>query len=135
LSPPSWSETEHEAPAPVFTTKEVGNGTGLGPETLFPSIRQSGGHITLASEPGAGTTFEILLPLVAATVVVPAAPFIPTLVRGTERILLVEDDETVRALARDILVAKGYDVLTAVDGEDGLNRSREHESISWSRTW
>ncbi|HEX7526831.1 MAG TPA: response regulator [Gaiellaceae bacterium] len=110
---------------PFYTTKEVGKGTGLGLATVFGSVRQNGGYISLTSEPGAGTAFEILLPLVTATVIAPAAPSTRTRIVGTERILLVEDNTAVRALARDILTDKGYDVLTAADGEEAFNLSRD----------
>jgi signal transduction histidine kinase/ActR/RegA family two-component response regulator len=118
--------TRTHAFEPFFTTKEVGEGTGLGLATVFGSVSQNGGHIALLSEPGAGATFEILLPLVAAPVPATAAPSTPPRVLGTERILLVEDDATVRALAQEILVGKGYDVLAAADGEEAFGLAVEH---------
>jgi len=115
------AETRVHALEPFFTTKPPGEGTGLGLSMVFGSVRQSGGYLSLASEPGAGTTFEILLPLVAA--LAPAEPLAASRLRdttGSERILLVEDEPAVRALTCEILADRGYDVVAAADGEEAV---------------
>jgi signal transduction histidine kinase len=117
------ADTRARAFEPFFTTKPLGEGTGLGLATVFGSVRQNEGFITLTSEPGIGTTFEIRLPLVAAPVGAPVVPSAPARVLGTERILLVEDEEIVRELVREILVGEGYDVLVATNGEEALRIS------------
>src|SRR5438132_1458194 len=117
------ADTVAHAFEPFFTTKPVGQGTGLGLATVFGSVRQNGGSITVTSELGIGTTFEILLPLVAVPTAAAAPSSEPTRTVGTERILLVEDEEILRKLARAILVDEGYDVLVAADGEEALRIS------------
>lgn len=106
---------------PFFTTKEEGKGTGLGLSTVFGIVKQYGGNISVYSEPGHGTTFKILFPV--ADGVAEAAPgdgSAATLGFGDERILLVEDEISLRELARDLLEMCGYRVVTAVDGVDAL---------------
>jgi signal transduction histidine kinase/DNA-binding response OmpR family regulator len=114
---------------PFFTTKEKGKGTGLGLATVFGIVKQSEGHIRVYSEPGLGTTFRIYLPSITAGRPVPSHP--PTgdevLARGSETLLLVEDEMPVQELTRDILVAQGYRVLTAMDGEEALQVAMTHE--------
>jgi len=114
---------------PFFTTKEEGKGTGLGLATVFGIVKQNRGHIRVYSEPGEGTTFKIFLPHVSETSPVPstqstgdAAPS-----RGSETLLLVEDEPPVRELTRDILIAQGYRVLTAMDGEGALQVAKGYE--------
>ncbi len=105
---------------PFFTTKAVGSGTGLGLAMAFGIVRQSGGSISVESEPGVGTTFRIYLPVVTDTLT-PSEGSVPTpSLRGSETLLLVEDDAGVRELARRNLSAQGYDVLTAGDGREAL---------------
>ncbi len=106
---------------PFFTTKEVGKGTGLGLSTVYGIVRQSGGNIWVYSEVGKGTTFKIYLPRVeesAEEYKRPAA--LSQLPQGTETILLVEDDEMVRKLAREVLETSGYRVLAATSGSAAM---------------
>ncbi len=110
---------------PFYTTKEVGKGTGLGLSTVYGIVKQSGGFIFAESEPGRGASFVIYLP-VHATVAPEKAPDKPRLTDkrgdtwGTGTILLVEDEDMVRAVAERALSRQGYKVLTASDGEQGL---------------
>jgi CheY-like chemotaxis protein len=114
---------------PFFTTKEQGKGTGLGLSTVHGVINQSGGHILVYSEPGQGTTFKIYLPRVDAPKRAARRPITPVEVRrGAETLLLVEDEEDVRALARDVLVESGYTVLEAATAEDAVRICEEHAS-------
>ncbi len=109
---------------PFFTTKEMGKGTGLGLSTVYGIVKQSGGSITVESEPGEGTTFTILLPKVDPRA---EEPKIGTAganpLRGSETILLVEDEDTVRELASRALRKKGYSVLEAGNGAEALELS------------
>jgi CheY-like chemotaxis protein len=99
---------------PFFTTKEAGKGTGLGLSTVFGIVKQSGGGIYLDPEHEHGARFRVYLPSVDAERDEPVLPVhIPATLRGTETILLVEDDEQVRTLARAILQRQGYRVLDA----------------------
>ncbi len=114
---------------PFFTTKEQGKGTGLGLSTVHGVINQSGGHILVYSEPGRGTTFKIYLPRVDAPKRAARRPLAPVDVRrGAETLLVVEDEEDVRGLARDVLVEGGYTVLVAATAEDAVRICEEHES-------
>jgi len=105
---------------PFYTTKGPGSGTGLGLATVFGIVRQSGGSIGVASEPGTGSTFRIYLPVVEEALAQAVAVVPLPIPRGTETLLLVEDEAAVRELARRNLTAQGYDVLTANDGRDAL---------------
>jgi CheY-like chemotaxis protein len=112
---------------PFFTTKRVGEGTGLGLATVYGIVKQSGGHIRVYSEPGHGTTFKIYLPrLEDETPPCPSAPGCGTLAAGTETVLLVEDEVSVRSLSRFILQQGGYKVLEACDGQEALEVVARH---------
>jgi nitrogen-specific signal transduction histidine kinase/ActR/RegA family two-component response regulator len=105
---------------PFFTTKPVGKGTGLGLATAYGIIKQSGGHVTVSSKPGSGTTFRIYLPRTESSGSAPVVVEEVAARRGTEVVLLAEDDVILRALARDILVTEGYTVLDSQNVEDAL---------------
>ena len=110
-----------------FTTKPQGKGTGLGLATCQAIVHQSGGHIGVDSELGKGTTFKIYFPRVEAPQGVASKPACHgPLPRGTETLLVVEDDASVRHLARGILEAQGYEVLTASNGHEALHVASEH---------
>jgi PAS domain S-box-containing protein len=112
---------------PFFTTKEMGKGTGLGLSTVYGIIKQSGGLIWVYSEPGKGTTFKIYLPrLEGAALATEGARALASSDWGSETILLVEDEDLVRQVARRILERYGYTVLAAASGQEALALSREH---------
>ena len=112
---------------PFFTTKEQGKGTGLGLSTVYGIVKQSGGYIWVYSEPGKGTTFKIYLPRLAQESDAPGEERRDVaLPRGTETILLVEDEDAVRRLARRILEGKGYTVVDARNGADALAAAERH---------
>ena len=124
-------ETAARVFEPFFTTKEKGKGTGLGLSTVYGIVQQSGGSIWVHSEPGQGTTFEVYLP---ATLDAAAFESLPSRegsvnLRGSETILLVEDEEQVRVLAADLLRRQGYRVLVASRPSEALMLSRAHPSI------
>jgi two-component system cell cycle sensor histidine kinase/response regulator CckA len=112
---------------PFFTTKEKGKGTGLGLSTVHGIIRQSGGWIDVSSEPDRGATFRIYLPQSEATLAPPASVPAVASPRGTETVLIAEDMETVRRLARTVLEGAGYRVLLARDGTEALKIFEEHD--------
>jgi len=105
---------------PFFTTKEAGKGTGLGLSTVYGIVKQSGGHVWVYSEPGEGTTVKLYLPRLeqAASASLKRTGEFPA--GGTETVLLVEDEESVRQLARRILERRGYRVLECRNGRDAL---------------
>lgn len=111
---------------PFFTTKADDQGTGLGLATVYGIVKQSGGYIAVSSTPGAGATFEILLPRfdVPAQARMEESPSRSPL-EGTETILLVEDEEAIRLLCREVLEGQGYTVFTADNGEDALRVAGE----------
>jgi signal transduction histidine kinase/CheY-like chemotaxis protein len=115
---------------PFVTTKEAGKGTGLGLASVLGVVEQSGGAIRCVSEPGRGTTFKIFLPALADEVNQGARPpegSLATAPKGTEIVLLVEDESTILRLARRILQAKGYAVLEASNGREGLALCEAHQ--------
>jgi len=105
---------------PYFTTKDVGKGTGLGLSTAYGIVRQSDGHISVSSELGLGTTFRIYLPCAEAPPQVAVDPTVEKMPDGTEHILLVEDDPSVRRLSKELLIRLGYSVTEAASGRAGL---------------
>ncbi len=105
---------------PYFTTKDVGKGTGLGLSTAYGIARQSDGHIAVSSELGRGTTFRIYLPRAEAPEPVAVDPGVEKMPGGTEHILLVEDDASVRRLSKELLIRLGYSVTDASSGRAGL---------------
>jgi two-component system, cell cycle sensor histidine kinase and response regulator CckA len=111
---------------PFFTTKPVGKGTGLGLAMVYGIVQASGGHVAVESAVGSGTSFVIHLPVVDDTIRmdVPSSMF-PSARVGTERILLVEDEASVRSLARNFLQGKGYQVLVACDPEEAIRKAAE----------
>ncbi|MGA7382133.1 MAG: ATP-binding protein, partial [Terriglobales bacterium] len=120
-------ETQARIFEPFFTTKEKGKGTGLGLSTVYGIIKQSGGYVLVQSEAGQGTTFHIYLPRVEES----AEPVGTVRISqpqhgGSETVLLVEDEESVRQLVRETLEAKGYTVLEAENGERALHIVTEH---------
>lgn len=114
------AETRSHIFEPFFTTKEQGKGTGLGLATVFGIVKQNLGLINVYSEPGQGTTFKIYLPRAEAQVQPGVSSPRNQSPRGTETVLLVEDEEQVLALARRILQHQGYTVLTAATPEAAL---------------
>lgn len=115
---------------PFFSTKEAGKGTGLGLATVLGIIEQSGGAIWCNSELGQGTKFRILLPAVPDAreqVERPAGRLSASPKGSSEVILLVEDEDRVRTLVRRILEARGYIVLEAKDGREGLSMCESHK--------
>jgi PAS domain S-box-containing protein len=112
---------------PYFTTKEQGKGTGLGLSTVFGIVEQAGGHVAVSSELGLGTRFDVYLPRVKGGVADPAWTLRPLATRrGTETVLLTEDEEQVRVVARGILERHGYQVLEARSGEEALRLAEQH---------
>ncbi|GLC27830.1 hybrid sensor histidine kinase/response regulator [Roseisolibacter agri] len=119
--------TQERVFEPFFTTKPTGKGTGLGLATVYGIVQQSGGHIRLRSELGLGTTLEIFLPQAANAELAAAIPEVaPGASGGSETVLLVEDDEAVRALARRILQRGGYTVIEAANGDQAIRLAAEH---------
>jgi two-component system, cell cycle sensor histidine kinase and response regulator CckA len=113
---------------PFFTTKEFGKGTGLGLSTVYGIVKQSEGNIWVYSEKGVGTTFKVYLPRVDKVaaeekLVQKEGEFS----RGTETVLLVEDEEMVKNVAREVLEMQGYHVLEARDGAEARAISTEHK--------
>jgi CheY-like chemotaxis protein len=112
---------------PFFTTKEAGKGTGLGLSTVFGIVQQSNGNILTESQLGKGSSFRIFLPRSAAVPEKsPEAVATSHLLRGSETVLVVEDQDQVRTLVRGILDRNGYKVLEASSGGDALVLCEQH---------
>jgi PAS domain S-box-containing protein len=121
-------ETQSRIFEPFFTTKEKGKGTGLGLSTVYGIVKQSGGYIFAHSESGAGTTFRIYLPKVLDPAGQPGVAKQPQVATGgSETVLLVEDEESVRELVRETLKSKGYSVMEAPDGIQGMQVAESFE--------
>ncbi len=121
------SATQARIFEPFFTTKEKGKGTGLGLWVVFGIVEQYGGHVTVHSQPGTGTTFKVFLPRAHGSVeAAPAAEQLTAAAGGSETILLVEDEDQVRAVARAILRRAGYHVLEAPNGGEALLICEKH---------
>ena len=113
---------------PFFTTKDLGKGTGLGLSTVYGIVKQSAGHILVYSEPGHGTTFKIYLPSAEHKIGIGSKPEVETVAakRQGTTILLVEDDEIMRSLTRQLLQEHGYTVVEADDGKSALEWVESH---------
>jgi PAS domain S-box-containing protein len=113
---------------PFFTTKETGKGTGIGLAMVYGIIKQHNGYINVYSEPGEGTTFIIYLPLVHAKVEEVGPEGIYTAEKGTETLLLAEDNKDVRKYIKTMLGKNGYEVIEAENGEDAVNKFLENQN-------
>ena len=120
-------ETQSRIFEPFFTTKEKGKGTGLGLSTVYGIVKQSGGYVMVQSEEGRGTTFNIYLPRVDGVAEKHSLPVPHAALGGSETVLLVEDEESVRQLVRETLAAKGYAVMEAENGEAGVAVAARHK--------
>jgi len=121
-------ETQARIFEPFFTTKEVGKGTGLGLSTVYGIVKQSGGNIWVYSEQGLGTVFKVYLPRIddATASTIARQSQETNAPRGTETILLVEDEDVVRGLTRKILMQAGYNVLDAKGGDEAIRLCHAH---------
>jgi CheY-like chemotaxis protein len=121
------ADTQAHIFEPFYTTKEKGKGTGLGLATVYGIVKQSGGYVWVYSEIGRGTTFKIYLPSVEEEVVPQEIrKAVASLPRGTETVLLVEDEEGVRELAKEYLESCGYKVLVAQNGQAAIDLVSKH---------
>jgi two-component system, cell cycle sensor histidine kinase and response regulator CckA len=116
---------------PFFTTKQQGKGSGLGLATVYGIVKQSGGYIWVYSEPGQGTVFKVYLPSDQAAASRDTGPHDAreATQRGSETVLLVEDEDAVRTLAREVLLRHGYEVLEARHGLDALRIAEAHPEV------
>ncbi len=122
------AETQAHLFEPFFTTKGPGKGTGLGLSTVYGIVKHSGGYIRVCSEPGEGTTFNIYLPRTSEEAeAINQSNETEESLRGTESILLIEDDEMVRNLVKEVLRCNGYEVLDATDEECAIAICKSHQ--------
>lgn len=113
---------------PFFTTKEIGKGTGLGLATVYGIVKQHNGYITVESTLDQGTTFHVYFP--KATMEVDKKKVITTpVIRGKETILIAEDNESARRFMQEVLNENGYKIIEAIDGEDAVNRFKQHRTV------
>src|SRR6202161_1098864 len=123
-------ETQAHIFEPFFTTKEKGKGTGLGLATVYGIVKQSGGYVWVYSEPGRGTSFKVYLPRLEEDAALPRIEFpanVSSNPRGSETVLLVEDEKGVRELAREYLQMIGYSVIEAENGHAALELAAMHD--------
>ncbi|HUK90174.1 MAG TPA: PAS domain S-box protein, partial [Blastocatellia bacterium] len=121
-------ETKEHIFEPFFTTKEMGKGTGLGLSTVYGIIRQSGGNVWVSSEPGKGSSFTIILPAIQSPEHEAERTVLSgSVTQGQETVLVVEDQETVLKLVRDILEHQGYRVLHALRPSDAITICNEYD--------
>lgn len=111
---------------PFFTTKEKGKGTGLGLSTVYGIVKQSAGNVWVYSELGRGSTFKVYLPRISETATLAPTASAPESIRGTETILLVEDEAPVRSLVRETLQSYGYNVLEAQGADHAISIFQEY---------
>jgi two-component system, cell cycle sensor histidine kinase and response regulator CckA len=121
--------TQSQVFEPFFTTKALGDGTGLGLATVYGTVKQTGGDVTVTSTLGRGTTFRVLLPLAEAPEQAPNTEVASVCGPGTETILLAEDEDVVRELVREVLQARGYAVLEAAHPGQALELARSHRGV------
>jgi len=122
-------ETKAHLFEPFFTTKEKGKGTGLGLAMVYGIVKQTGGYVWVYSEPGRGTTFKIYLPRVEAAPEPLVPKPAPVSLRGSETVLMVEDEEAVRRLIRKVLETRGYVVIAAEGGAEALRLANAHDGV------
>ena len=120
------AETQAHIFEPFFTTKEKGKGTGLGLATVYGVVKQSGGFVWVYSEPNQGTTFKIYLPCAEGIASAKERPTLETPRRGSETVLLVEDEKGVRELTCEYLEANGYSVMMAENGDQAIEIASKH---------
>jgi CheY-like chemotaxis protein/two-component sensor histidine kinase len=119
-------KTQEKIFEPFFTTKEVGKGTGLGLSMVYGIVERHGGCVSVESDVGKGTTFEVYLPLREIRQEKVASPSPEPTPGGSETVLLAEDDEVVRNLIKSVLAGAGYAVIEAVDGEEAVRKFMEN---------
>ncbi len=119
----------HKVFQPFFTTKEVGKGTGLGLSMVFGFIKQSGGHMKVYSEEGDGTSFKMYLPLRSISCELPVAKPVEPKKETKAKVLVVEDQDSVRDVAVEFLESFGYEVLQSTNAVDALQVLQDHQDI------